>query len=369
MRKLLLRDLWQQAGAVFDERHGTEVVSRFSGLREEHLAVRDALGVTDFSFMRKYRVPFEKGDELLDAILAGNVPKIRFGRMLHTLMPDTDGYVQADCYVANNDEELILLCEGIIPDGDFNGILQPAGAAGDLVRDLTETHVLLGLDGYKAWAVAKELFGADVLGLPYLSVEVYPFEGESVYLFRAGKTSEFGYLLMAPSKVAHALGEALVASSKRHGGLLCGVEAHNALRLEGRFFNIHAEGARVRDPLVLGLQWMIDFEKESFRGMEAIKQRRAAGLKQKIVGVAALPGGQGLRSGVKIFHGTDEIGEVVADASSPSLDRQIGLAVLRVELAFSGLTFAAGAPAGPQVETISMPPIFPKSLQVKLDEM
>ncbi|MEI6970696.1 MAG: glycine cleavage T C-terminal barrel domain-containing protein [bacterium] len=369
MRELLLREQWTKAGAVLVERHGVQVVSHVSGLRAEHVAVRDAVGITDFSFMQKYRVPLEKGDDLLDGALAGNVAKIRFGRMLHTFMPDNSGHVVGDCYVANNDEELILLCEGIATDGDIRERLQPAGASDGILEDLTESHVLLGIDGFKAWAVVKELFGADVLGLAYLSVEVFPFEGESVYLFRAGKTSEFGYLLMAPAGVAAKLSDALTGIAARHGGVLCGVDAHNALRLEGRFFNIHAEGASVRDPLVLGLQWMIDFEKDRFHGAEAIKQRRAAGLKQKIVGVAAAPGQECLGVGAKVFHGQGGIGEVVAAAFSPSLNRQIGLAVLPIGLAFAGLRFTVGAAGGSPVETISMPPIFPKSLQVKLDEM
>jgi len=368
MRKLLLRDFWSAAGATLAERHGLEIVSHVSDAGKEHLAVRDSLGITDFSFMQKYRVPFEKGDELLDSMLAGNVARIRFGRMLHTFMADNEGNVVGDCYVANNDEELIFMCEGTASDEVVNGLMK-AGALGAAVQDLTESHVLLGIDGFKAWAVVKELFGPDVLGLPYLSVEVYSFGGEPVYLFRAGKTSEFGYLVMAPAGVARSLCDAIAESAGRNGGVLCGVKAHDSLRLEGRFFNIHAEGARVKDPLVLGLQCMIDFEKESFRGAEAIKLRRAAGLKQKVVGVATLPGQTGLRTGAKIVHPNREIGQVVADAFSPVLDRQIGLAVLPVELAFSGLSFAMESAGGPLIETISMPPIFPKSLQVKLDEM
>ena len=90
------------------------------------------------------------------------------------------------------------------------------------------------------------------------------------------------------------------------------MDVHDDLRLEGRFFNIHAEGRRVRDPLVLGLQWMIDFDKDAFRGCEAIKRRRAAGLKQKIIGVAAEPGCEALQTGAAIFHEGRPVAEVVA---------------------------------------------------------
>jgi aminomethyltransferase len=365
----LLKPRLAAAGALFRERHGAEVAARVAGRDAEHAAVRDAAGLTDFSFLHKFRVPSERGLDFLDALLAGNVPKIRYGRVLHTFLADGDGLLLGDCYVANNDEEFVFLCEGIAPDAELPGILQAAGAAEAGVEDLTENHALLSVDGFKAWEVVREIFGADVLGLPYLSIEVYPFQGAPVRLIRAGKTSEFGYLLLAPGSVAPALFDTLQAAVVGRKGCLCGVDAHDDLRLEGRFPNIQAEGLRVRDPLVLGLQWMIDFDKEKFRGRDAIHQRRAGGLRRKIVGVAAEPGGDALVTGARIFHASRPVGEVVADCHSYVLNRRLALAVFPVELAYSGLSFRLGAHSGPVVKTISMPPIMPKSLTVKLDEM
>jgi aminomethyltransferase len=369
VRYSLLKGQFATAGAVFRERHGTEVVARVAQRAVEYTAVRDAVGLTDFSFLHKFRVPAEQGLDFLDTLLAGNVPKIRFGRVLHTFLANSDGLLSGDCYVANNDEEFVFLCESIAPDADLCALLQAAGVMEAGAEDLTDSHALLSVDGFKAWEVAKELFGADVLGLPYLSLEVYPFEGASVRLIRAGKTSEFGYLMLASASVAAALFDALRAAVAKRNGQLCGVDVHDDLRLEGRFFNIQAEGLRVRDPLVLGLQWMIDFDKEKFSGRDAIHQRRAKGLRRKIVGVAAEPGNEALVTGARIFHANQPVGEVVADCHSPVLNRRLALAVFPVELAYSGLSFRLAAAEGPAVKTISMPPIMPKSLTVKLDEM
>ena len=369
MRTSPLKDRFADKGAISRERYGVEVVARVADKQTECRAVRDAVGLTDFSFTRKYRIPAEQGLDFLDGLLAGNVPKIRFGRVLHTFLADDDGLLVGDCYVANNDEEFILLCESIVPDSEIDRVMQAHGAAVAGVEDLTTSHVLLSLDGFKAWEIAKEIFGADVLGLPYLSIEVYPFQDQSVRLFRAGKTSEFGYLLLVPQAVAPALFDTLASAVEKRGGRLCGVDAHEDLRLEGRFFNIHAEGLRVRDPLVLGLQWMIDFDKVSFRGCEAIKRRRAQGLQKKIVGVAAERGCKQLVTGAQIFHEGRAVAEVVAEGHSVVLDQPLGLAVFPVALAYSGLSFRLAAADGPAVRTISMPPIMPRSLTVKLDEM
>jgi len=366
VRKLQLGHRWE--GATLADRHGVEVVSRVADFETEYRRVRDAVALTDFSFMRRYRLPTDQGIDLLDGLLPGNVARIRYGRVLQTFMADDDGRLLADCYVANNDEELILLIEAAAPDETIARIIREADREG-IAEDLTESHVLLSVDGFSAWAVAKELFGADVLGLPYLSVELYPFEKEQVSLFRAGKTSEFGYLLMAPRGIAEKLFDAVRDAVVRHGGGLCGVEAHDALRLEGRFFNIHAEGARVGDPLTLGLQWMMDFEKSDYRGAAAILGRRAAGLSRKLIGVLGGPGDEGLVTGARLFHGNAEVAEVVADTHSPQLGHRVALAVFRSEVAFAGLPFALGSSTGPEVRTIPMPPIMAKSLSVKLDEL
>ena len=132
--------------------------------------------------MHRYSFPEDKGLDFLDSLCAGNVAKVRFGRMLHTFIADEAGNLVADCYVANNDEQFFLLAESIMDDAAFKAMLFSRGAADAGMVDLSESHALLSIDGYKAWAVVKGLFGADVLGLPYLSVERYEFGGTAAVL-------------------------------------------------------------------------------------------------------------------------------------------------------------------------------------------
>ncbi|HUI93431.1 MAG TPA: glycine cleavage T C-terminal barrel domain-containing protein [Chitinivibrionales bacterium] len=369
MRASLFHDGFAKHKAAFSERFGAEIVSKVSDPKTEYRLVRDAVGIGDISYMQRFRFPEDKGLDFLDTLCAGNVAKVRFGRMLHTFIADNAGNIVADCYVANNDEEFILLAESIIDDAAFDAMLQEHGAAGAGITDCRATHGLLSIDGYKAWAVVKELFGADVLGLPYLSVERYDFEGESVSLFRAGKTSEFGYYLMVPKTSAVKLFEACLAAAIKNNGGLCGANIHNDLRLEGRFFNVFAEGAAVRDPLALGLQWMIDFSKEKWSGRDAICKRREAGTKNKIIGICTEHGAKELKKGTPIFNGAAKVAEVTASCFSHVLNAHVGLALFPVDIAYAGLQFSLGSEKGPVIKTISMPPIMPKSLSVKLDEL
>lgn len=369
MRTLPLKSRLASNGAEFENRFGVEVPVRFRDNAAEYKLVRDGVGITDFSFMQKFRIPEETAIDFLDGLLAGNVAKTRFGRVLHTFAADEAGKLLADCYVANNDDEFIVLCESILPDGEIRDLFMNSGVSDAGVEDLTDSHVVINLDGYQAWKLAKKLFGTDVLGLPYLSLEVYKYEGIDVRLIRAGKTSEFGYSLMAPLEIAKELFDSLMESAGEADGGLCGLDIHNDLRLEGRFFNIFAEGLTVGDPLALGLQWMIDFDKEEYRGRQAILDRRAQGPGRKIIGVRTAADETQFTPGTALFAGDDAVGDVVTTTHSYTLDAGIGLALFPFDIAYAGLEFSVGGPDGSLAKTISMPPIMPRSLTVKLDEL
>lgn len=369
MRKSPLQNKLATYGASFSERCGIEIVSHISEPSKEYGFIRNSVGLTDFSYMKKYTIPEDTGVDFLDDLFAGNVAKIRFGRVQHTLLADQAGNIVADCYIANNDEEFVILCESIISDDNLDSILNENGAAEAGLKDITGDYVLLGVDGFKAWAVVKEIFGVDVLGLPYLSIEMYPFENRDIHFFRAGKTSEFGYLVLAPKEMGETLFDTMLDAVKHNEGGLCGLSIHNDLRLEGRFFNIYAEGVRVKDPLSLGLQWMIDFDKETFLGCTEIKKRREIGLTQKIIGVKTDVDLESFTPDTPIYDSGEEIASVKAVCNSPILDCRVGLALFKIDFAFSGLTFRLCSPNGLEVNTISMPPIMPKSLTVKLDEL
>ena len=133
--------------------------------------------------------------------------------------------------------------------------------------------------------------------------------------------------------------------------------------------NVFREGASVRDPLPLGLQWMIDFEKESFQGSAALFARREAGLQQKIIGLSIPAAVSAPRPGMPVFDDGRQIGELIAVCFSPVASAWLALALLPVEIAFAGQSFHLGASDGPPVSSISMPPIVPKSLSVRLEEM
>ncbi len=366
MRRSPIADLLRERGARFREMNGVEVPWSFSTYKEEYRCIREAVGLTDFSFTLRYKVP-EEGLDLFEQYAAGSVANLRFGRILHTMAVDRDGLLETDLFIANDDEELLLIGETLLSDEANRAVLDELGAAAAGATDISADTALFGVDGFKAWAVVKDLLGPDVLGLPYMSIETYDLDGVEIKLIRAGKTSEFGYLLMVPAGHAAAVFERIEAAGEPHGLGLVGLDTHMGLRLDGRFFNIYEEGARVRDPLPLGLQWMMDLEGDEYRGRDALMARRKAGLSKKIIGVVSESGDHRLERDDIIKHGDETVATVVTARYSPVLERRIGLALFETAFAYAGLDFEGAD--GARISTISLPPFTAKSLTVRLDEM
>lgn len=366
MRRSPLHDRLERAGAAFTDRDDARVCASLAPRETEYRAVRERAGLADFSHLLKYRGRVDDALYPLDETLTGNVANLRFGRVLHTLLTGDDGRILADVYVACDDEDLFVLAEPCAPTGEVDALLRrPDGGLVDVTGDLA----VLSLDGPAAWGAPRDLFGRDVLGMPYLSVEPHELDGP-LRVIRAGKTAEFGYLVLVDAARAAATWDRLLEAGARHGLAPVGLDVHDDLRLDGRFFNVHREGRAVGDPLELGLQWMIDFAKDGFAGRDAIRARREAGVAFKTVGIALGEDLDGMDAGDPVLLDGDVVGHVVTAGWSFTLGRRIGLARLARDVAYAGLDLAVRHAGRDQdAVSLSMPPFVPKSLTVRLDEV
>lgn len=365
-RRTPLHPRLAQAGAVFVDRDDFEVCGALADRESEYRTVREHAGLADFSHLLKFRGRVDDALYPLDETLTGNVANLRFGRVLHTLLTDAQGRILADCLVACDDEDLFVLAEPCAPSAAVHERLCGPDSG---LTNVTDDLVVLSLDGPTAWGAPRDLFGRDVLGMPYLSIEPHELDG-TVHLIRAGKTAEFGYLVMADAARATGLWDRLLDAGARHGTGPVGLDVHDDLRLDGRFFNVHREGRVVGDPLELGLQWMIDFAKDTFVGRDAILGRRLAGVTHKLLGVALAAGQDGMAQDDDVLLDGESVGRIVTTGWSYTMGRRIGLARVVCQAAFSGLDLTVRHQGGERdAVSLSMPPFVPKSLTVRLDEV
>lgn len=235
--------------------------------------------------------------------------------------------------------------------GYFRGALwaladDPTGALADLPR--LEEHVVIGLDGPFAWEVLGAWASPSAIGLPYLGA-FSPREGELV--LRAGRTGEYGYLVIVPAERAESTLAALEAAAAPMDPVRTDDAAVSRCAFENFVFELAREGAHDLDALELQLTWRLDLASEA-PGMDAVRAHRAAGLRRRLTPVE---GETDLAEGSEVTVDGRPVGRILAAVGRRAL------AVLDLPWAQAGMAYEA---AGTPISTRSAPFVTNRSLFV-----
>jgi glycine cleavage system aminomethyltransferase T len=287
---------------------------------------------------------------------------LREGRMRHTLLLRDDASLFADVFIGAADDGFYVLAEGPT-ESELVAWLEsvrgrrPGGKAVQ-IHGLSEAFVVFGVDGPYAWEVASGLLGRVVLGMPYLSLLR---RGESLCL-RAGKTGEYGYLILAPRTAAGSIEARLLDVGRTLGLVAVRREALDVCALENWHFSMRFQRetplARPLTPIELQLQWRVAYASD-FVGAEALRDRRADARFRATCFTASGP----VDAGQTIQRGDEDAGEVLASCFSPTLGTVIGSALLARGLAHPHLALSVRSGAGrtslrtcttPLVDNLSM---------------
>ncbi len=309
-------------------------------------------------YLRIFEYEENFGIDFLDKMLAADILKLRYGKVIDTFLANKNGEIVAETFVANINDKVFVLAE--TPSAESCSVL-----LSEDVKDLSDAYSLVSVDGPMAWKVAKDIFGSDILNLSFLSVEQYEFEGEKVYLLRNGKTGEYGYQFLMPNKVKEKLTAKILEIVEKLGGEKCDFEKLQSARLEGNFFNIFAEGSHTKNPLELGLQWTIDFDKESFVGSDIIFKNREDGQTRTLVGLQST---KKLEVGNDLFDNGKPIAKIVAVSKSADTDNWFALATLPNENASVGAEYAIATNGEKIVKIVSRPFVKATSLTQPMEE-
>jgi aminomethyltransferase len=314
-------------------------------------ALRTAVAVTRMKHVHALRLEGPGAADLLDAACTSRL-FIREQQLLQTLLLDAGGRPFADAFIGLDEDSWLLFAEGPERAALLDHLARVRPETAEVTTtDLLEAHELWSLDGPFAWELASALLGPEVLGAPYLSF----LKLRDILCVRAGKTGEYGYLLLVPKPKAeetwkrlHELGAAVALAEADLAALdQCALENwHYSIRLCAEC------------PLELQLRWRIDPQKR-FEGSEALRARLKAGLERRLTCFTAK--GR-IEKGQAVELDGSRIGEVAAAGFSSTRGDWVGWALLDAELAWPGIAkFRCGEVA---ITTMSPPLIDNRSLFV-----
>ena len=335
-----------------------------SSLESASWAIRTATAVTRVEHVRAVRLVGPGAEDTVEALTTSRL-FLREGQMLHTLVLEQSGYILADAFLCLDEEAWILLWEGPSVEEllvHLDAVRSDVKAAEVSVVDLLASHVLWSLDGPYAWELCSALLGPEVLGAPYLSF----LQLESVTCFRAGKTGEYGYLLLVPRERLEGTWARLRELGEALGLMEASLPVLDQCALENWFFTLRAlessSRGRTLTPAELQLRWRVDPAKE-FVGARALREHVARGIAERVTCFvsqrAILPEQEIHLDGV-------EVGSVLQAGWSPVRGDWVGWGLLDVELAWPGIGqfHVCTADGSVPIETRSAPLLHNRSLFV-----
>ncbi|MBM4167582.1 MAG: glycine cleavage system aminomethyltransferase GcvT [Ignavibacteria bacterium] len=306
------------------------------GIVQEHLAVRNAVGLFDVSHMGEFRIRGSDATAFLQRVTINDVSRLDPGRVQYTAMCYEDGGMIDDLLLYHLGDSYMMVVNAANAEKDLLWIRDHAN--GDVeIEDESEETILLAVQGPKALETLSTISATGLSDLAYYAWTQTKIAGVPVLVSRTGYTGEIGFELYirGNADIGVKVWDAIVDAGKDFGIAPVGLGARDTLRLEMGFCLYGNDIDLTTNPLEAGLGWITKLEKGGFIGREAIVAARSAGLQKLLVGFVG-EGKSVPRHGYGIFSGGVRIGHVTSGTFSPVLQQPIGMGYVHPDRARVG---------------------------------
>jgi len=315
---------------------GWELPVQFSGIQKEHEAVRERAGLFDVSHMGEFTVQGEQAEAFLQQMTTNDVTTLIPGQAQYTLMCYPDGGVVDDLLVYKlEDQHYMLVVNASNIDKDWAWLQEHLIPGVSMTNDSEQT-ALLALQGPLAVEIIGKVTDTDVSTIgPFRFVQNAEVCGVKLLLSRTGYTGEDGFELYVPADKAATVWNGLMQAGEGYGLVPTGLGARDTLRFEARLPLYGQELSATISPLEAGVGMFVKLNAGPFIGHEALLQQKTDGPARKLVGIEVLERGIP-RPHYPIYAEGVQIGEVTTGTQSPTLKRNLGLALIDSKYAALG---------------------------------
>lgn len=335
-KDIALKHVHEALGARMVPFAGYNMPLQYSGLTEEHLAVRNGLGMFDVSHMGEFIIRGSGALELIQKISTNDAARLDDGKIQYSCLPNGKGGIVDDLLIyqlSNNAYMLVVNASNIRKDWEW---IRSHNEFGAEMIDISDQTSLLAVQGPKAAQALKGLTDMDLENLIYYTFEKGTFANcENVLVSATGYTGSGGFEIYCDNKDAEKIWNAVMEAGKPFGIMPAGLGARDTLRLEKGFCLYGNDIDDQTSPIEAGLGWITKFNKE-FIDSDYLKKQKEEGVKRKLVAFKMIDRGIP-RKDYGIFDGAGkQVGQVTSGTSSPSLKYGIGMGYVQTELAKSG---------------------------------
>jgi aminomethyltransferase len=338
-RKTSLYNIHQKYGGKIVNYAGWALPVEFEGILAEHEAVRNQAGLFDVSHMGEIEIKGNEAENFLQYLFTNDINFLRDNQIAYTFMCDPDGGVIDDLLVYKfKDDHFFLVVNAGNTEKDYKWIIQNIGAYDVVVRNVSDDFSQIALQGPKSEGILQKLTVTDLseIGFYYCKRNVN-IAGANCLISRTGYTGEDGFEIYLAHKDAELVWEKLMEAGQDEGIRPVGLGARDTLRFEVGLPLYGNELSEEITPLEAGLGFFVKLSKPNFIGKEALEKQKIEGLKRKLVGFEMVDKGVP-RHGYEVLSEGENIGFVTTGYYSPSLKKNIGLALVDSEYGDIGTT-------------------------------
>ncbi|WP_339177914.1 glycine cleavage system aminomethyltransferase GcvT [Oceanobacillus sp. FSL W7-1293] len=320
---------------------GWDLPVQFSGIKEEHVAVRTKAGLFDVSHMGEVLVSGPESVHFLQTTLTNDVTKLVPNKAQYTFMCYENGGTVDDLIVYMLAENEYLLVVNAANTGKDVAWLQEQNNFNPnvTIENVSENYAQLALQGPKAEQILQKIVKEPLQDISFFrfkkDIEMEGMKGKAL-ISRTGYTGEDGFEIYLDSENGKDLWNTLLEKGKEEGIQPIGLGARDTLRFEANLALYGQELSADISPLEAGLDFAVKLNKGvDFIGKEALEQQAANGTERKLAGIEMIDKGIP-RHGYPVYQGDTEIGFVTSGTQSPTLNKNIGLVLIQSDSAKIG---------------------------------
>jgi aminomethyltransferase len=315
-------------GAKMAEFAGFNMPISYTGINDEHAAVRNNAGVFDVSHMGEFILKGPGALDLIQRITSNDASKLTAGKAQYSCLPNEEGGIVDDLlvYCLEPDNVYMLVVNAGNIDKDWNWI-KKYNTANVEMHNISDKTCLLAIQGPNATRILQPLTDMDILNLKYYTFVKGTFAGvDNVLVSATGYTGAGGVEIYFEDAdgAAEKIWDAIFKAGEAQGIKAIGLGARDTLRLEMGFCLYGNDIDDTTSPIAAGLGWITKFTKD-FTSREIFEKQKEKGPSRKLVGFQMLEKGIARHDyEIKNFDGT-VIGRVTSGTQSPTLGKAIGM--------------------------------------------
>lgn len=337
LRATPLNRVHRASGAKMVDFGGWDMPVQYSGILDEHHAVRTAAGLFDVSHMGEIEVEGPEALRLVDYVTTNSASKLKPGQAHYSgLLYEHGGFVD-DILVHKVDDERFFLCVNASnQEKDFDHILTHNRFDAE-VTFASEKYAQIAVQGPQALATLQKLTSTELDKIKYYWFVDGEVAGTTARIARTGYTGEDGFEIYVAPEQAERVWSELLGAGNEFGIKPCGLGARNTLRLEAKMALYGHEIDASIFPFEAGLGWVVKMDKGDFVGRSALQTVLDKGVQRKLIGFEMRGRGIG-RDGYEVMMDGAPAGWVTSGGPSPALNKNIGLCYLPAAKAEVGRT-------------------------------